>query len=324
MSALSILCSVAGLAEEAEVTKPTQPVVESTYYDSLKRIGIISKETNAAAANALLAAATRLPTNHARLSEHTVKRQKRSAPEEGPARHDYRPSKAHKALGIPQDYICGYCGIHRTSASACSDGRIRIRCDCGGVRQDKVPRMHAHWKPLSGVRIYPQRMHINEIGDKTSHLGMNSFRMPGTQWPFPGAINGFGMPYPQPQPCGQTQAQVQTNALALAHAQLAHAHAQTSVLAHANAQAHAQVHAQAQKNTAQSNSQTQTQDVDTTKNTLFTFGDFARRRYGYNPSQFMPNGDPEIQAEYSEQDAACNSVAQPNGNGSTTVTCAGA
>merc|ERR1719272_384836 len=154
MSALSILCSAAGLAEETEVIKPTQPVIEPTYYESLKRIGVISKETNAAAANALLAAATRLPTNQARRekpraeSEPTAKRQKRSAPDEGLARHDYRPSKAHKALGIPQDYICGYCGIHRTSASACSDGRVRIRCDCGGVRQEKIPRLQL--APMDG------------------------------------------------------------------------------------------------------------------------------------------------------------------------------
>jgi len=307
-------------------------VIEPTYYESLKRIGVISKETNAAAANALLAAATRLPTNQARRekpraeSEPTAKRQKRSAPDEELARHDYRPSKAHKALGIPQDYICGYCGIHRTSASACSDGRVRIRCDCGGVRQDKIPRMHAHWKPLSGVRIHPQRM-LSEVGDKTSHLGLNSSTMAGMQWlahsrgggvgSFPGTVNGMRMPYPQPRPYGQTQAQVQTNALALAHAQLAHAHVQTNALAHANAQAHAQAHANAQTNTSQANLQAQTQDTDTSK-TPFTFGDFARRRYGFNPSMFMPNGNPQLQ--YAAWNP--NWVAQYKGVGSNA--CAGA
>ena len=53
--------------------------------------------------------------------------QSRSA---NPIKHEYRHSKAHKALGIPQDYSCGYCGVQKTSASACSDGRV-ITIDSG-------------------------------------------------------------------------------------------------------------------------------------------------------------------------------------------------
>ena len=35
-------------------------------------------------------------------------------------RHAYKSSKAHMAYGEPQEYICGYCGAQRTSASACT------------------------------------------------------------------------------------------------------------------------------------------------------------------------------------------------------------
>ena len=40
--------------------------------------------------------------------------------------HAYKSAKAHKARGIAQEYACQYCGQHRTSASACTDGRVRI------------------------------------------------------------------------------------------------------------------------------------------------------------------------------------------------------
>lgn len=61
-------------------------------------------------------------------------------------REGYMRSKAHEAKGSEQDYACGYCGHARTSASACSDGRVRIRCACGGKHRDGKPRMHANWK----------------------------------------------------------------------------------------------------------------------------------------------------------------------------------
>jgi len=71
-------------------------------------------------------------------------------------REGYMRSKAHEARGVEQDYVCGYCGHSRTSASACSDGRVRIRCACGGKHKDGKPRMHANWRPLNGVVVKPQ------------------------------------------------------------------------------------------------------------------------------------------------------------------------
>ena len=42
-------------------------------------------------------------------------------------------------------YKCGYCSEVRISSSNCTDGRVRIRCSCGGKHQDQKPRMHAKW-----------------------------------------------------------------------------------------------------------------------------------------------------------------------------------
>ena len=58
----------------------------------------------------------------------------------------YYRSKAHNALGVEQRYSCGYCGRIKISASLCADGQVRIRCLCGGKREDGNPRMHANWK----------------------------------------------------------------------------------------------------------------------------------------------------------------------------------
>lgn len=44
------------------------------------------------------------------------------------------------------EYQCGYCGERKISTSAGGDGRVRIRCDCGGKHSDGEPRMHAKWK----------------------------------------------------------------------------------------------------------------------------------------------------------------------------------
>ena len=44
------------------------------------------------------------------------------------------------------EYECGYCKVRRVSTSIGGDGRVRIRCDCGGKHQDRKPRMHAKWK----------------------------------------------------------------------------------------------------------------------------------------------------------------------------------
>lgn len=47
--------------------------------------------------------------------------------------------------GVEQVYICGYCSRRKTSTSRCADGRVRIRCQCGGQHKDNKPRMHATW-----------------------------------------------------------------------------------------------------------------------------------------------------------------------------------
>merc|ERR1712070_639314 len=44
------------------------------------------------------------------------------------------------------EYECGYCKVRKVSTSTGGDGRVRIRCECGGKHQDGQPRMHAKWK----------------------------------------------------------------------------------------------------------------------------------------------------------------------------------
>lgn len=43
------------------------------------------------------------------------------------------------------EYECGYCGQCKVSTSSGADGRVRIRCECGGKHRDKQARMHAKW-----------------------------------------------------------------------------------------------------------------------------------------------------------------------------------
>jgi len=66
-----------------------------------------------------------------------------------PSPHLYKRSKAHNGKGTEQDYLCAHCGRRKTSSSACGDGRVRIRCECGGHRKDGRPRMHASWVPVN-------------------------------------------------------------------------------------------------------------------------------------------------------------------------------
>lgn len=42
-------------------------------------------------------------------------------------------------------YQCGYCGSIKTSCSQSADGRVRIRCGCGGQHRDNRNRLHATW-----------------------------------------------------------------------------------------------------------------------------------------------------------------------------------
>ena len=62
--------------------------------------------------------------------------------------HSGRPSKrqAHESSDNSHCvYICDYCQRHKLSASSGQDGRVRIRCVCGGKHGDNTPRMHAKW-----------------------------------------------------------------------------------------------------------------------------------------------------------------------------------
>ena len=43
------------------------------------------------------------------------------------------------------EYECGYCGERKVSTSTGGDGRVRIRCECGGKHGDQKARMHAKW-----------------------------------------------------------------------------------------------------------------------------------------------------------------------------------
>ena len=58
-----------------------------------------------------------------------------------------KPSVDRDVLKV---YVCGYCGRHKTSISRCADGRVRIRCQCGGQHKDGKPRMHATWTLAAG------------------------------------------------------------------------------------------------------------------------------------------------------------------------------
>eukprot|EP00658_Telonema_sp_P-2_P071854 TRINITY_DN61069_c0_g1_i2.p1 TRINITY_DN61069_c0_g1~~TRINITY_DN61069_c0_g1_i2.p1 ORF type:complete len:120 (+),score=4.78 TRINITY_DN61069_c0_g1_i2:115-474(+) len=62
--------------------------------------------------------------------------------------HVYHHRRATCAIGQPKQYVCKYCGYSKTCSSGSSDGVVRIRCPCGGVKADGVNRMHAAWTPL--------------------------------------------------------------------------------------------------------------------------------------------------------------------------------
>lgn len=64
----------------------------------------------------------------------------------GGARLQQQRAPAVKKLPVvAPTYSCGYCGELKTSASSGADGRVKIRCECGGKHQDGKIRMHATW-----------------------------------------------------------------------------------------------------------------------------------------------------------------------------------
>lgn len=52
------------------------------------------------------------------------------------------------------EFECGYCGARKLSTSQARDGRVRIRCECGGRYGDRKTRMHARW---TVVNAHPRR-----------------------------------------------------------------------------------------------------------------------------------------------------------------------
>jgi len=61
------------------------------------------------------------------------------------------------------EYQCGYCGERKISTSAGGDGRVRIRCECGGKHADNQPRMHAKWKMCTDTPLPPDTEDVEGI-----------------------------------------------------------------------------------------------------------------------------------------------------------------
>ena len=83
---------------------------------------------------------------HMQATTHKRRGSDRSVDTEGVCIHDQKiPGKGHPGVSgeVRTEYQCNYCGCVRTSASAGSDGRVRIRCECGGRHRDQKSRMHA-------------------------------------------------------------------------------------------------------------------------------------------------------------------------------------
>lgn len=53
------------------------------------------------------------------------------------------PAKSSSEVPSSTMYACSYCGRLKASTSTGQDGRIRIRCECGGKHGDGSERMHA-------------------------------------------------------------------------------------------------------------------------------------------------------------------------------------
>ena len=56
--------------------------------------------------------------------------------------------QGHQQTGIL--FSCRYCKKKKWSNSCnAQDGRVRIRCECGGKNKDGNPRQHAMWDPVT-------------------------------------------------------------------------------------------------------------------------------------------------------------------------------
>jgi len=65
----------------------------------------------------------------------------------------FHRSKAHRGLGVEQQDICGHCKRHK-SLTSCSDGRVRIRCECDGQHHDDKSGMHSTWPCVQDQTSY--------------------------------------------------------------------------------------------------------------------------------------------------------------------------
>lgn len=109
------------------------------------------------------------------------------------------PQCVMEAIPLPDSgtplYQCGYCRSVKSSSSAGADGRVRIRCECGGKHKDGKARMHANWnlvKPSSQMQQMRQLSGVPE----NQRMGLKSSKMPANTRTVP----GFGEPVVATQP----------------------------------------------------------------------------------------------------------------------------
>merc|ERR1711934_51902 len=121
----------AAVTIEAEERQPSSPVSQADMLDMLAAVATEKSRDS--------------------LSEHDPLRDDNtSPPSQDFDRGSDDDSGEDSMLGLmytltPIEYKCGYCGRLKTSLSTGQDGRVRIRCECGGKHKDDKPRMHAMW-----------------------------------------------------------------------------------------------------------------------------------------------------------------------------------
>merc|ERR1712166_1145236 len=108
------------------------------------------------------------------------------------------PQCVIEAIPLPDSgtplYQCGYCRSVKSSSSAGADGRVRIRCECGGKHKDGKARMHANWnlvKPSVHSTVQKQLAAVPE----NQRMGAKSSKMPANK----ATMAGFGEPVVQVQ-----------------------------------------------------------------------------------------------------------------------------
>jgi len=86
------------------------------------------------------------------IAEFSVARQTDSLAKEHGSRKCKGIAESGKGSYKNESYQCGYCGKVKSSSSVGNDGRVRIRCECGGKYGDNKCRMHAKWN-LCDTRV---------------------------------------------------------------------------------------------------------------------------------------------------------------------------